>query len=135
MKRYMAFDYGSKRIGVATGQRITSTAEPIAIVKVSAKGVHWQEIDKLIQTWRPAEIVVGLPLNMDGTHSESITPLAEKFAEALKKAYPYPVHMMDERLSTNEARLDLMGNESKTQGDYVDAYAAKLILESWFSTQ
>ncbi len=123
----MAFDFGTTKIGVAIGQRITGTATPLAVVAAKDGIPDWQAIDKLMQEWQPEEFVVGLPINMDGTESD-MSIAAGKFSRRLHGRYNKPAHLMDERLSTFEAK-------SFDHSDQVDATAAKLILESWLNSQ
>ncbi len=130
--RLLGFDFGKKKIGVAFGQTITNTAK--ALCKLSAvNGVpHWEEIQKLINTWRPEALIVGLPLNMNGTE-QPISEAATQFKEALKKKFSLPIFMQDERLTTVEARALIFeqGGYKALQEENIDALAAVLILESW----
>ncbi|HKI73338.1 MAG TPA: Holliday junction resolvase RuvX [Pseudomonadales bacterium] len=121
----MAFDYGTTRIGVAVGQAVTSTATPLATVAAKDGTPDWAALEALIREWQPARFVVGLPINMDGTPSE-MSARAEKFARQLTGRYRVEAETMDERLTSREAA------DYTEEGDSVDAYAAKLILESWF---
>ncbi|MCR8922137.1 Holliday junction resolvase RuvX [Dasania sp. GY-MA-18] len=133
----LAFDYGLKTIGAAVGQSLTQTANPLAEIKAN-DGVpaNWQQIEKLLQEWQPDLCVVGLPLNMDGSPSEMCTR-AEKFARRLNGRFGVKVETMDERLSSFEARGDIIersgSRDFKQQG--VDSLSAKIILESWFNQQ
>jgi putative Holliday junction resolvase len=132
-------DYGTRKIGVAVGQNITSTAMGIAVIPVRNGEVDWNELDKLVQRWKPGAFVVGMPYNMDGSESE-MTVQASKFARKLTERYQRPSHSVDERLSTRAAReitrnnAEMLGKryDDKTK---VDAMAAQLLLESWFSQQ
>lgn len=124
----MAFDFGMGKIGVAVGQQITGSATPLKILKAKDGVPNWQEIEVLIKEWQPATLVVGLPLNMDGTPSE-MSRLAEKFSRKLHGRYNLPIATMDERLTSFEAAEYAEGDEP------VDAIAAKLILESWLKSQ
>ena len=121
----MAFDFGTTRVGVAIGQRITGTATPLSVIAARDGIPDWAVIDRLVEEWQPEELVVGLPLNMDGTESD-MSVAAEKFSRRLHGRYHKPVHLMDERLSTFEAR-------SFNEPEQVDAIAARLILESWLA--
>ena len=120
----MGFDYGTRKIGVATGQLVTRTATPIAIVQARDGIPNWNDIEKLITEWKPSQLVVGLPLNMDGSESE-MSIRALKFARRLTGRFNLPHQTIDERLSTREAR-----EQSKTAGQ-IDDIAAKIMLESW----
>ena len=122
----MAFDFGLRKIGVAVGQSVTGTATPVAIVKATEGLPDWVHLDKLVEEWQPSRLVVGLPLNMDGTTSD-MSVHAEKFGRRLNGRFHIEVKVMDERLTSREAREIA----NKGAGE-VDDIAAKLILESYF---
>lgn len=132
-------DYGTRRIGVAVGQNLTNTAMGIAVVPVRGGEPVWEELDKLVQHWKPGAFVVGLPLNMDGTES-TMSAKAQKFMETLTTRYQKPCHAVDERLSTRAAReisrdnAELLGKRHNDRAK-VDTMAAQLLLESWFAEQ
>jgi putative Holliday junction resolvase len=130
----LAFDFGLRRIGVAVGQTITRTAKPLPTLLAKNGEPDWREITRLIAEWRPEALVVGIPLNMDGT-KQAITFEAEAFAKRLAEDYHLPVHGMDERLSTRDARERLFeaGGYKKLKNTPIDGIAAQLILESWFA--
>ncbi len=126
----LGFDYGVKRIGVAVGQSITGSAQPLKTARARHDKPDWATITDLIRTWQPTCLVVGLPLNMDGTEQDT-TVKARRFGRQLEARYSLPVHLVDERLSTAEAESRL-----RSQGQHdseVDPVAAQLILETWFS--
>ena len=127
----MAFDYGPRKIGVACGNTVINTASPLCVLPMQANAPDWQGINKNLQEWKPGLLIVGLPLNMDDTES-ALSTQAREFARALRNRYKIPVQMMDERLSTREAR------EQAAEAGYskyaaVDALAAQRILSSWLS--
>ena len=126
----IAFDYGEKRIGTAIGQTVTRTATPLETVPVRRTKPDWNAIDRLIDAWKPDALVVGLPLNMDGTE-QWITAHARRFANRLHGRSGLPVHLADERLSTREAWTRLI--ESGERRDGPDPVAAQIILEGWFA--
>ena len=133
--RVCAFDFGLKNIGVAAGQSLLRTAEPIAVIKAKDGRPSWDKLGALIAQWQPDFLLVGLPLNMDGSESEMSTR-ARKFAKRLHGRYGLKVELCDERLSSFEAK----SNRHERQGDRkqaltVDAEAAQLILESWFNRE
>lgn len=132
-QRLIAFDFGLRFIGVATGQRVTQTATALKSLQIQAGKVHWPHIDALIKEWQPDAIIVGLPLTLDG-NMQSITQHAKQFIEDLRKRYPIPVFESDERLTTKEAKSRLFeeGGYKNLSRDAINAYSAKLILESWF---
>lgn len=128
----MAFDFGLKRIGLAVGQTLTKTAQPVHIFKADDGIPNWDTVSKYVNQWAPDVLVVGLPLNMDGTESE-MSLLAKNFADKLRKRFVLPVKTFDERLSTFDAKGEAAEEYAKPDM-YVDAIAAKLILESWFNS-
>ena len=133
----LAFDYGLKQIGVAQGQTLTSSANALSIVR-AAKGVpNWGEIESLIQEWNPSLLLVGLPLNMDGSESD-LSLRARKFARRLQGRFQRDVLMVDERLTSREVKSSLRegalqtGRRAKTTDlSKIDHLAAALILQSW----
>ena len=129
-KTLIAFDFGEKRIGTAVGQTLTRTARPLETISVRRAKPDWNAIDRLIDTWNPDALVVGLPLNMDGT-DQWITARARRFANRLHARSGLPVHLSDERLSTREAWTRLI--ESGSRRDGPDPLAAQVILEGWFA--
>lgn len=135
LKLLLGFDYGTKQIGVAVGQLITGQARELCILKAQNGVPDWQKVEALIREWQPDAIVVGLPLNMDGTPS-AMSERAEKFARRLNGRYNLPVHMQDERLTTYEAKGQRLseGQRGSYRDNPVDALAAALLLESWLAT-
>jgi len=133
----MGFDYGTKRIGVSVGQKVTGTANAAGIIKARDGIPNWDQLDALVKEWQPSLFVVGLPLNMDDTMSD-MGVRASRFARRLHGRYHLPAEMMDERLSTFEARSvqqESRDNPSTGDSDALDAIAARLILESWLNSQ
>lgn len=136
MSQILGFDFGTFSIGVAVGQRITGTASPLAALRAKDGQPNWDEVSKLINTWQPKELVVGLPLNMDGS-DQPLTDMARKFANRLHGRFGLPVHLQDERLTTVAAKESLFarGGFKNLQKDKVDSAAAQLILEDYLSGQ
>jgi len=132
MKSLLAFDYGTQSIGVAIGQTVTGTATELTPIKSKDGIPNWETLEKLLSEWKPDLVVVGLPLNMDGTDSE-LAARARKFGNRLHGRFGIAVEMMDERLSTIAAKEEAM--ERRQTLDFkknpVDSIAARLILESW----
>jgi putative Holliday junction resolvase len=129
----IAFDFGTDSIGAAIGQEITATASPLTSFKAKEGVPDWQQIEKLLKEWRPDLIIVGLPLNMDGTE-QPLTVKAKKFANQIHGRFGYQVALHDERLTTVEAKSHLFhsgGYRALNKGK-IDAASAVLILESWF---
>ena len=130
----LAFDFGTQSIGVAVGQTVSKTATELAPIKAKDGIPNWDLMQKLLAEWQPDLLVVGLPLNMDGTTSE-LAQRATKFANRLTGRFQIKSEMMDERLSTFLAKEEAMERRQKLnfQKNPVDSIAARLILESWFN--
>ena len=132
----LGFDFGMKNIGIAVGQELTRTANPLTAIKARDGIPDWEQIAQLLQEWQPALLIVGLPLNMDGTE-QTMTAAARRFGNRLHGRFGLPVEWQDERLTTYEA-LDQMGIRSKMdsrQRSDVDQLSAQLILQSWLNQQ
>lgn len=131
---YLGFDFGMKRIGSAIGQTITQTASPLGIIAAKDGIPNWGDIDKLIEDWHPQAIILGIPLNMDGTEQQ-ITFCARKFGNRLRNRYKLPVHEVDERLTTKEAKSRIIahGGMKALEKTKLDAVAAQVILEAWLA--
>ena len=122
----LAFDFGTKKIGVAVGQTSTFTSSPLQVISSKDNKVNWNEIIILLDEWKPELIIVGKPLNMDGTDSE-IMKEVDKFFLKLKDIYDAKYEYIDEMLTTFEARQILEDRNS-----LVDASAAKILIDNWF---
>ncbi|MFC3031983.1 Holliday junction resolvase RuvX [Pseudoalteromonas fenneropenaei] len=135
-RNVMGFDFGTRSIGVAIGQEMTGTASSLGAVKAKDGIPNWQEIEKLVNEWQPDLIVVGLPLNMDGTNQQ-VTFAAKKFANRLHNLTRLPVETHDERLTTTDAKARLFeqGGYRNLGKSNVDGMAAIIILESFFEQQ
>jgi len=129
---YLAFDYGSKRIGVAVGQDLTGNASALTTLKTSNQTPPWQAIETLVQTWQPQAFVVGLPYNKDGTE-HAVTQAARHFGNQLQGRFKRPVYWVDERLTSSEAESILAQRGRKAKKEDIDKLAAQLILQSWFA--
>jgi putative holliday junction resolvase len=132
MGTVLAFDFGQKRIGVATGETLIGSAHPLTVIHAESNDERFAAIGKLVAEWQPAQLVVGLPSHADGTPHE-MTRLAQKFAERLQRRFNLPVALADERLTSvdAEARLRETGRNSKAAKPLLDAVAAQLILQTW----
>jgi len=135
-RRVMAFDFGTRRIGVATGQEMLGSGQPVALIPARDGIPDWQKIEALLQEWRPDLVVVGLPLNMDDTEND-MCARARKFGNRLHGRYHVPVEMVDERLTSFQAKGEVLAaGGSRDFGRHgVDDRAAVLILETWFGLQ
>lgn len=133
---FLGFDFGTKRIGVAVGQSLTRTASPLKNLSARDGIPDWQLIERLIQQWRPHALIVGIPLNMDGSE-QAITHRARRFANRLRQRSKLPVYGIDERLTTVSARSEIFdrGGYKALQKQEIDSFAAKLILESWLNLE
>ncbi len=123
----IAFDYGEKKIGVAVGQTSTNTSSPLQIIFNKDNKTNWISISSLLDEWKPDLILLGKPLNMDGSESE-IMKKVDKFYKELKSIYDADIEFVDERLTTFEAR-EILKDEKH---DNVDAHAAKILIDNWF---
>ncbi len=131
----MGFDYGTHSIGVAIGQDLTCSAQPLPAIRAERGTPDWNAVDRTVKEWKPNRFVVGLPLNMDGTN-QKITLLAADFAEELQKRYGIPCDMHDERLTTTAAREYLFANGGykALKKDKIDSISAVLITESYLES-
>lgn len=129
---YIGFDFGYKRIGVAVGQRFTGSASPLSTLSAKLGVPNWDDIQALVKQWRPLGWVVGLPTCIDGSEQYT-TAAARGFARQLRKRFALPVYLVDERLSTVEARARLFadGGYRKIKNSEIDSIAACIILEQW----
>lgn len=133
VQKVIAFDYGTRSIGVASGQAITGTASELPPLKADNGVPKWPELQALLEAWQPDLVLVGLPLNMDGSDSE-LAQRARKFANRIHGRFGVPVALYDERLSTREAKQEARerGHRGSYRDNPVDSIAARLILESWW---
>jgi len=134
----LAFDFGQRRIGVACGDTVSRSASHARALACGAHGVPWDAVDLLMREWRPGVLVVGLPYNVDDSESAAAAR-ARSFAGELAARYALPVELVDERYSSieaverlREARASGLRKRRVVKGD-VDAGAARVILERWFS--
>ena len=129
----LGVDFGMKRIGLAVGQLITRSANPLTILDAQDGIPCWETVSEIIQMWRVKVLVVGIPYTADGSNQE-ITYAATKFARKLKARFKLPVHEIDERFTSSEARQRLQSRGKSAKGP-IDSLAAKLILEVWLNSQ
>ena len=128
----LGFDYGAKRIGIATGQTITSTATPVTTLTAINSSPDWDGIHKLIKQWKPDALVVGMPYFLDGKESE-MTKTVQNFCDELEKRFDKSVLKVNETLSSYEAEQALkkklkIGKHNKQE---IDKMAAAIIVQSW----
>ena len=132
----MAFDYGLRQIGVAMGNVLLGTSQALPILKARDGVPDWQALEAVVREWQPDMLIIGEPLNMDGTESE-LSRRASKFSRRLHGRLGLPVVLVDERLSSFEAKA--VSREQGHSGDYhrepIDSLAAELILQTWLNEQ
>ncbi|MCF6318484.1 MAG: Holliday junction resolvase RuvX [Proteobacteria bacterium] len=136
---YIGIDFGMVNIGIALGQSITGISAALKTIHVKNKKFTWHELDEIMEQWRPAAIVIGLPLTEDG-EEQLITRQTRNFAKNLIIRYKVPVHEVDERYSSMQAQEDFaqarkQGNAKKKHSKTLDAHAAKNILQRWLDIQ
>ncbi len=130
----LAFDFGLKRIGVAVGEWETRLAHPLETIAEETVARRFERIAALLQVWRPVELVVGLPLTLEG-EAHALTRRCRRFANQLHGRFGLPVHLVDERLTSveAEARLREVGARAHRHRQAVDQVAAQRILEDHFA--
>lgn len=132
----LAFDFGLRRIGVAVGQQVTASANPLAVVQNAENGPDWAAIEHLIRDWQPARIIVGRPTFADGSASEISNQVGKFIGEIAR--FDLPVEAEDERYSSLEAEELLkseraLGLRGRITKEMIDSAAATLIAERWLS--
>ena len=127
----LAFDYGLRTIGVAVGNALLGSASALTTLAARGGVPDWERVRRLLEEWKPDLLLVGLPLNMDDTPSD-MSVRAERFARRLTGRFGIASEMMDERLSSFEARSLV---DDYAQNVALDSIAACLILQSWFAAQ
>lgn len=129
----LAFDFGEKRIGVAVGEWALVQAHPLTTIRGEANAERFAAIAALIDEWRPAGLVVGLPVALDGT-AHAMTARCTRFANQLRGRFGLPVDYAEERLTSVEAaeRLRDGGHHGKSAREHIDALAAQIILQCFF---
>lgn len=135
----MAFDFGLKRIGVATGHEQTGVASPLTTLQIQQASPDWDAIGRLISEWQPDALIVGVPYHMDGTESD-MSAAAQRFGRQLHGRFRLPVYEVDERLTSQAAETEhrqqrQSGRRSKTAKGDIDMLAASLILQTWLQQQ
>lgn len=129
----LAFDFGTKRIGIAVGNTVSGTAQPLITINDEKNETRFAAIAALLKEWQPAALVVGLPCNEDGTPHE-LTALCRRFANRLKGRFDLPTILVDERYTSAaaSAALDEEGIHGRKQKSLIDQYAAQQILQAYF---
>lgn len=129
---FLGFDYGSRHLGIAVGSSATGSARPLDSTPVRAGIPDWATVDRLVKEWQPAALIVGLPLNMDDSEND-MTRAARKFGHRLHARYNLPVHWVDERLTSVDAKNVLVEARVpwKQRRAQVDKLAAQGILQAY----
>ena len=129
----MAFDFGTQKMGMAVGQSLIESANPLALFPMKDGIPNWDELLKIVKQHQPNLFLVGLPLNMDDSESE-LSARARKFARRLRHQTNIETLMVDERLTTREARDELDSYQAQGRGKKLsaDSIAAALFIESWY---
>ena len=127
----LGFDFGPRKIGVAVGQTLTGTATALETVRAQGQRPDWKRLEAIIRDWQPDAAVVGLPFNMDDSE-EDWSERVHRFARQLQGRFGLEVHLVDERLTSLEARRQLKVSPRR-RDERIDAQAAKLILETWLT--
>jgi putative Holliday junction resolvase len=136
----LGFDFGPRKIGVAVGQTLTGAAIPLTTLKSRGERPDWPGIEALIREWQPSAAVIGMPYKLDDTEPDW-SPLVHRFARQIEGRFGLPVHLVDERFTSCEARSQLAdrpkarSRPGSPAHHAIDALAAALILETWLSEQ
>jgi putative holliday junction resolvase len=134
----LAFDFGHKRIGIASGDSLTRSASPRPAAVSGAQGPDWELISREVRALAPARLIVGAPYNEDGSDGR-MTVNARAFAAELERRFALPVHLVDERFSSLEATAALKDRRAsgarkrRVQRADIDSAAAAVILGRWFA--
>jgi len=131
----LAFDFGERRVGIAIGEHLIGSANPLTTIDNESNEVRFAVITALIKEWQPKLLVVGLPLSLDGSEN-AVTQLCKKFARRLNGRFNLPVILIDERYSSAEASnlLNQTGIKGRAQKVMLDQVAAQTILQSYFDS-
>ena len=129
----MAFDFGTQKMGMAVGQSMIESANPLALFPMKDGIPNWDALLKIVKQYQPTLFLVGLPLNMDDSESE-LSTRSRKFARRLRHQTNIETLMVDERLTTREARdeLDHYQAQGRAKKLAADSIAAALFIESWY---
>jgi putative Holliday junction resolvase len=125
----LAFDFGTRRIGIAVGTTITRSARPLATIDAADDGTRDAALARVIDEWQPQLLVVGLPVHADGT-PHAMTERARRFGEDLRRRFAIPVAFADERHTSELANSALAGQGRAGRGKRDEA-AARIILQGW----
>lgn len=129
----LAFDFGTRRIGIAKGNSLLAVAQPLTTIDAEKNEIRFARIAELVSEWQPSGLIVGLPCNDDGTPHE-MTALCRRFANRLKGRFSLPTILIDERYTSAAASsaLNEQGVHGRKQKSVIDQYAAQQILQAYF---
>ena len=132
----IAFDYGLRNIGLAVGNTLSGTARPLSIIAAQNGVPNWAVLAGVLSEWLPNRLLVGLPLNMDGSDSD-IGHRVKKFARQLEGRFGIQVTLVDERLSSRDAKAAALaqGHRGDFAANPIDDQAAAIILTTWLNEQ
>ena len=132
----LSFDFGTKKIGIAVGQTVTKSSSPLTVLFNKENKVNWEEVSAIIDEWKPELLLIGKPLNMDGTDSD-IMKVVDNFFKKLAKLSGIECEYVDERLTSFEARQNfkelMIENNKNIKKEIIDANAAKILIDNWFN--
>ncbi len=139
MATVIAFDFGLKRTGVAVGNTLTGSASPECTLLSQDQKPDWQGISRLFEIWKPEQLVVGMPTELDGSENP-LKKRIERFCNQLNGRYSLPVDQENEQFTSIEAagrlkQLRQSGRKKKVSKEEVDKIAASIILENWMTRQ
>ncbi len=137
LSNVLSFDHGTRYIGIAIGNLLIHSARPLLAITAHQGIPNWTELDDLVNEWAPTSMIVGLPLNLEGGEQPA-SYRSRRFADRLTKRYHLDVHLVDERHSSQEAARNFaaqraLGLRRRHHAEDIDAFAAAIILETWFS--
>jgi putative Holliday junction resolvase len=138
VKTVLAFDFGLKRIGIASGDTLTGSTAPRPAARSGSSGPDWNAIEREVCALAPAELVVGAPYNVDGSEG-ALATATRRFAAELERRFALPVHLVDERFSSLEAGAQLTARRAsgerrrRVRRADVDSAAAAVILGRYFA--
>ena len=129
----LGFDFGTQNLGVAVGNCLTETAQPLTILKITHNQPRWEEIEKLLQEWQPNAFIVGMPYTRDGTVTEH-QKIIKKFINRLHGRFGLPVFVVNEAYSSQESERYIKPSQRHKKGQ-LDAISAAIIVERWLQRE
>ncbi len=127
----LGFDFGTQNLGIAVGNRLTNTAQPVKIIKVTHNQPDWLEVEKILKEWEPQAFIVGMPFTKDGTVTEHLK-IIQKFINRLHGRFGLPVYIVDEANSSIESTQYVKPSNRNKKGQ-LDAISAAIIIERWLN--